>query len=204
MPSQAFQDFDIRLGEVQQLLDAHNALTRLGKAEASLAAGQDLQNIATVIQHLVTTPGPGRPTEVYALNSAAIALLSGHLQGFVVDLFREVAGITLSGKIRDVQTLTDTANTRGNPNPDNINKLFGSLGFPKVLDGLAWQKMSNQALLKKLRNFNELRNKIVHGRNERVTKQKVSNHLKVLKNFALHLDRKLRSEVHHVTAEYPW
>jgi len=187
------------------LLDAHNALTRLRRAEARLTSGgQTLQNVATVIEHLVTNPGRGRRTEVYALNSASIALLSGHLQGFIVDLFKEVAHIILGGKIRDVQALIDSTNTRGNPNPSNINKLFGALGFPRILDGISWQRMSNDALLRKLQNFNELRNKIVHGRSERVGKQAVSNHLHVLRNLAQNLDRKLRSEVHSVTRRFPW
>ena len=35
MPSQALQDFEVRLFDVQQLIDAHDALTRLRRAEAS-------------------------------------------------------------------------------------------------------------------------------------------------------------------------
>jgi hypothetical protein len=36
MPSQALEDFRERLKEVQQLLDAHSALTRLKNAQAAL------------------------------------------------------------------------------------------------------------------------------------------------------------------------
>ena len=70
MASQALQDFEARLDDVQQLIDAHDALTRLRRAEASLqAGGQVLGNIAIVIQHLVTDPGAGRRKEVHALNN---------------------------------------------------------------------------------------------------------------------------------------
>ncbi len=39
MPSQALQDFRERLKEVQELLDAHSALTGLRNAQAALNAG---------------------------------------------------------------------------------------------------------------------------------------------------------------------
>src|SRR5215469_10951437 len=92
VPSQALQDFRERLKEVQELLEAHSALTGLRNAQAALnAGGQTLQNVAQVVQHLVSAPGRGRPRQVQALNSAGIALLSAHLQGFLVDLHIEVA-----------------------------------------------------------------------------------------------------------------
>ena len=181
MPSQALLDFRNRLSEVGQLIDAHGALTRLKNAEAALnAGGQTLQNVAAVVQHLVSPPQPGRPPEVQALNSAGIALLSAHLQGFVIDLFVEVAQVTLNGKVKDLAALTDSANTRGNPNEQNIIRLFNSIGYPNVLDTVSWQKMSNKQLRAKLKAFNELRNKIVHGSSETVKKRTLANYLAVL------------------------
>lgn len=205
MPSQSFVDFQNRLGEVQQLLDAHSALTRLRRAEAATVAGvPDLQNIGEFVQNLVTPPGRGRPAEVHALNSAAIALLSAHLQGYIVDLYKEVAVSTLTGKVRDVQALVSTANLRGNPNAQNIIKLFASLGYPDILDGISWQRMSNPQLRTKLRSFNELRNLIVHGSSGTVTKAQVENYLNVFKSLAARLDSRMRSQVHTVTGAYPW
>lgn len=129
MPSQALTDFRERLKEVHQLVDAHGALTRLKNAQAALNdAGQTLQGVANVVQHLVSPPRRGRPPEVQALNSAGIALLSAHLQGFVVDLFDEVTDATLRGKVKDIAAITESANTRGNPNEQNITKLFSSIG----------------------------------------------------------------------------
>src|SRR5262249_40155522 len=110
VPSQALQDFRERLKEVQELLEAHCALTGLRNAQAALnAGGQTLQNVAQVVQHLVSAPGRGRPRQVQALNSAGIALLSAHLQGFLVDLHIEVARITLDGKVKDLEALTASA-----------------------------------------------------------------------------------------------
>jgi hypothetical protein len=205
MPSQALEDFRERLGEVQQLLDAHGALTRLRNAEAALnAGGQTLQNVAAVVQHLVSAPGAGRPRQVHALNSAGVALLSAHLQGFVTDLFVEVAGHTLAGKVRDLQVLTAAANTRGNPNEQNITRLFESIGYPNILDGITWQGMSNKQVRGKLRSLNELRNSIVHGSSETVQKATVAVYLAVVERLAERLDHKLRGEVRTVTGAAPW
>jgi hypothetical protein len=205
MPSQALLDLRVRLGEVQQLLDAHSALIRLRRAEGATAGGiPTLQNIGAFVQNLVTPPGRGRPAEVHALNSAAIALLSAHLQGFVVDLYKEVAVSTLTGKVRDVNAIVETANLRGNPNADNITKLFSSLGYPDILDGMSWQRMSNIQLRNKLQSFNKLRNQIVHGSSGTVTKVQVSNYLQVFTSFAARIDAKMRTQVHAVTGAYPW
>jgi len=137
MASRALEDFRERLKEVQQLLDAHSALTRLKNAEAALrAAGGQLPAVAEVVQHLVTPPRRGRPREVQALNSAGIALLSAHLQGFL-------ARATLDGKVRDLQALLNSTRMRGNPNEANITRLFNSLGYSDVLGGISWQRMSN-------------------------------------------------------------
>jgi len=80
-----------------------------------------------------------------------IALLSAHLQGFVKDLYEEAASRVLDGKVSDVPSVIKAANTRGNPNEQNITKLFESIGFPDILDGLKWQRMSNKSLRGKLR-----------------------------------------------------
>ncbi len=205
MASQALQDFEARLGDVQQLIDAHDALTRLRRAEASLqAGGQVLGNIAIVIQHLVTDPGAGRRKEVHALNNAGIVLLSGHLQGFIVDIHKESAGALFAGHVQSVEAVTGAAYTRGNPNPQNIRKVFRTLGFDDVFDGLSWQNMSTAALKKKLLDFNTLRNQIVHGANQRVRKQVLANHLRVFRTFATRLDAKLRREIRIVTGMNPW
>lgn len=205
MPSQALNDFMQRTQEVRQLLDAHGALTRLRRAEGAVqSGGQGLQRIADVVQHLVSPPGRGRPAEVHALNSAGVALLSGHLQGFIFDLFKEVTVACLAGKVRDVAAVQSAANTRGNPNWQNITKLFRAVGFPDILADISWQRMSNAQLRRKLESFNMLRNKIVHGASEHVTKATVSNYLNVLTNFAYHLDDKLKVEVHKVTRRNPW
>jgi hypothetical protein len=205
MPSRALEDFQSRLSDVQQLIDAHDALTRLRRAESSLKTGRrELDNIAEVIKHLVTEPGPGRRKEVHALNNAGIALLSGHLQGFIVDIFEECAAALLAGHVQSVEAVTGAAYTRGNPNPQNIVNMFNTLGFKDVFDGLSWRKMSTAALKRKLQDFNTLRNQIVHGATRRVRKQVLVNYLHVFENFATKLDAKLEREIRSVIGKNPW
>jgi len=203
--SSALRDFRTRLEDVQQLIDAHSALTRLKRADAALQAGnRELVDVANVVTALVTDPGVGRRKEVHALNNAGVALLSGHLQGFIVDIFEESAKALLAGNVQSVNAIVSAAYTRGNPNPVNIKKLFNTLGFDDVLDNLSWTGMGNKQLREKLRTFNELRNRIVHGANERTQKQILVNHLSVFRNFAYHLDQKLREEIKKATGTYPW
>ncbi len=205
MPSQSYANLEIRLQDVQQLLEAHEALTRLRKAEASLQnGGQELGNIANVILHLVSEPGRGRRQEVHALNNAGIALLSGHLQGYIHDIYREAADLLLANQIQDIDALTGAAHSRGNPNPDNIKKLFGSLGFTDVFDKISWQGMSSESLKRKLREFNTLRNQIVHGVDKKVKKQTLTNYLAVFKNFSKKLDEKLCADIKNLTGKAPW
>ena len=62
MTSDALRDFESRLSEVQQLVDAHGALVRLKKAEEAHAeAAGDLAKIGKVIEALVSSPGAGKP-----------------------------------------------------------------------------------------------------------------------------------------------
>jgi len=202
--SNALKNFVDRLQEVQQLLDAHTALVQLKKAQALANSGTGMSQVLGVIQALVSAPGKGRPPEVQALNAGAIALLSAHLQGFVTDLFQEAARHLLTGHVPDVDALLDAANTRGNPNENNIRRLFASIGFSDVLLGVSWQKVGNKAVRTKLRSFNELRNRIVHGKSEKVHKKQVAIYMSVWRNFAGKLDDRVGSEIVKKTGKAPW
>lgn len=204
MPSNALNNFELRLKEIEQILNAHTALLRFHRAAAAANNAGGLANVASVVNHLVATPGPGRPPRIQALNKAAIALLSGHLQGFVTDLYCESASALLTGHVANLKTVTDAAPTRGNPNSDNIRKLFATLGFGDVLDGMCWRNCSNQSAHKRLRDFNELRNKIVHGASIKVAKYQVTSYRRSWSALANWLDEKLRSEIEATTGNSPW
>lgn len=205
MTSDAHGNWTRRLEEIAQLVEAHGALVRFKKAEAEIAqGGTDFRNIGRVIDALVSDPTRGRPPQVQALNSAAIALLSAHLQGFIADLFEEACRHLLDGKVPNVSVVVSTAPTRGNPNTDNINRLFEAIGIQRVLADISWRRMSNESLKRKLRDFNELRNRIVHGSSEVVSKSQVENYLSVWTNLAKQLDRKVHDEVAAVIGNPPW
>jgi hypothetical protein len=203
MPSNALTSFELRLKEIEQLLDAHTALLRFHRATAA-AQQPGLENVANAVNQLVVAPGPGRPPQIQALNKAAIALLSGHLQGFITDLYSEAASKLLTGHVSNLQSVTDAAPTRGNPNNQNITRLFATLGFNDILAGISWQKCSNETLYKRLKDFNELRNKIVHGKGIIVTKNTVTSYLSSWTALAQRLDTKLRTEIRAVTGHFPW
>jgi hypothetical protein len=205
MPSQALADLETRLAEIDQLLEAHTALTKFYNAQQQLEEGsKDLKDILAVLEHLVKSPGPGRPPEVQALNKAGIALLSAHLQGYISDLFSEVVIHLFEGKVKSTQAMTATAPSRGNPNAENITRLFASIGFPSILDGISWQKMSNKSAREKLRELNTLRNDIVHGSPATVTKPKLKNFTAFVRNLTKRLDRKLRDHLQAVLEHNPW
>ncbi|MBN1771775.1 MAG: hypothetical protein JXB32_10970 [Deltaproteobacteria bacterium] len=204
MPSNALGDFAIRLKEVEQLLEAHGALVALKNAQAAAQAGGGLKQLANVVNALVAKPGPGKPPQVQAINKAAFAMLSAHLQGFVTDLYKEAARHLLDKRVPDLATVLAAADAPGNPNPQNIIRLFGRIGFSDVLAGVSWQKMNNQARRAKLREFIERRNRIVHGRSESVWKAEVEAHVKVWRNFAGRLDERVRLALQAVKGKSPW
>lgn len=100
MSSQSRKDLDQRLKDIDQLLNAHSAITKFKKAEqAATRAGGGLGQIANVVNALVTQPGKGKPAEVDAINRSAFVLLTAHFQGYVDDLHKETANIVLAGKV---------------------------------------------------------------------------------------------------------
>lgn len=205
MSSTSHKNWVVRLEEITQLVEAHGALIRYKKAKDALErGGADIRKVAMVIDVLVSDLGQGKPPEVRALNSAAIALLSAHLQGFITELYEEACNALLHNHVQDTSAIVSTAQTRGNPNEQNIRRLFGSIGFTNILEKVSWKRMSNESLRKKLREFNELRNRIVHGKSEAVTKAQVTNYLNVWTNLAKHLDNAVHDEIQRITGKVPW
>ena len=101
-----------------------------------------------------------------ALNKSCILMMSALLQGYVEDVF-------LAASQRLFKTLADeaaqkryaeTLRATGNPSSENIARLFLRIGKVDVFDGLSWQKASMKQIKEKLRDINELRNKIAHGK----------------------------------------
>lgn len=152
MASKALAKLNQRLKDIDQLLEAHSALTKFKRAEqAAKNAGGDLSKIAAAVSALVTAPGQGRPGEVGAINRAAFVLLTAHFQGFVDDLHLEAATVLLTGKVADVNKLVKLVRPRiGNPHTDVIERMFSGLGIHDVMSQINWQKCSNKQVKDRL------------------------------------------------------
>jgi len=193
MPSQARTNLDSRLNDVDQLLNAHTAITKFrnAKAAAQRLPG-DLTQAANVFTALVTDPGRGKPKEVDAINRAAYVLLTSHLQGFVDDLHREVGLLIVGHDATDPNAVVKMlGNNRSNPHVNVIDKMFASLGIYDVMDQLSWRNCTNATVKKRLTTALETRNKIAHGRRERITKANVIQ----LKGFVVHFADALDAEI---------
>ena len=205
MPSKAYTNLEERLKEIDQLVDAHTALTKFQRAEKQAkSAGSGLQSALKLITTLVSDSAGGRPSQVHALNSSAIALLSAHFQGYVAELFDEAVEHLLKGRVVDVECVKSSAPRRGNPNAENISKLFETVGFPAVMDAITWKNMSNDRMKSKLKQLNILRTKLVHGSRERVVKAKVTAYTTFVRSLVAELDHAVGSQIASVTRKQPW
>jgi len=110
--------------------------------------------------------GPNGERVGAALNKSCILLLSALLQGYAEDVFVDVSRKIL-GSIateEDIKRYRSTFRVWGNPSAENIERLFLRLGVSNLLDGLSWQRCSTDSIREKLREINELRNKVAHGK----------------------------------------
>ena len=206
MSSRSLEAFTNRLKDVEQLLNAHSALTQFHRARKKSENNDGgLNKIAEVINALVVEPGRGRPAEVEALNRAGVVLLSAHFQGYIDDLLFETAHIVLSGKVRDIDGLVKLAKPQSaNPHPDIIEKMFNSVGVYEVLDDISWQKAKNEVIKKRLSDYIQLRNKIAHGKQESVSKQKVLQFKKFVEIFTKNLDEIVCQKIKLSTGRDAW
>ena len=68
-----------------------------------------------------------------------------------------------------------------------------------VLSGISWQRLDNAGVRRKLREFNELRNRIVHGKAEIVHKKSVIFYMGAWRNFAKRFDRRVGKRIEGAT-----
>jgi len=206
MPSNAFLNLERRMRDIDQLLDAHKALTQFNRARrAAQSTGGGLANVAQIVQTLVSNPGRGRPTEVDALNRSAIVLLSAHLQGYIEEVFDESARKLLSGHVHNIDAFIETALSGfSNPQPFRIDKLFAFIGFSNIMSELSWRRTSNSSVKRRLREYIKIRNAVAHGRQGRVTKRKVEAFRRFVQIFARTLDQVLENKIGQVLGEPPW
>ena len=204
MGSMAYANLSLRMKDIEQLMQAHTALTQFRRARrAAERAGGDLAQISIVVNSLVTLPG--RRAEVDALNRAAIVLLSAHLQGYIEDLHAEAANRLFSTTVLDVNALIVEAQSKfSNPHAFHIEQLFTSLGLPKILEKLRWHRANNRRIRTRLSRYIEMRNRIAHGSQEPISKEKVLGFKHFVELFADRFDETVRTAIKDLTGRATW
>lgn len=206
MPSQALLDLQERLKDIDQLLQAHAALTKFHRAEkAAKKTGGALGNLAEVVKVLVNKPGKGKPAEVAAINRGAFVMLLSHFQGFVDDLHKEAAQHILAGKVTSVTDIVDLVRPRNaNPHVDIIERMFCGIGVYEIMKGIKWKNCENQKVKTRLKKYIEERNNIAHGKRPQIHKTKVIQFLDYIHLLAESLDAKACAGIHTATGTKPW
>jgi len=204
LPSKAHGNLRHRLEDINQLLEAHAALTKFKKAEAA-AKGAGLASLVAVVDALVKQPGKGRPAEVSALNRAAFVLLIAHFQGYVDELHRETADHVLKGKVGSIDDVVKMIKPRNaNPHVDVIERMFAGLGCYDVMSGISWPKCANATVKRRLTDYIETRNKIAHGKQLAITKAQVQLFMGYVELLAAKLDSIVASKAKASLGKAPW
>lgn len=207
MTSKALNNLKTRLKDIDQLLNAHTAITKFKKAEqAAQNAGGQLAQVAQVFNALVTDPGPGKPKEVDAINRAAFVLSMAHFQGFVDDLHAELGALILKGRAVDPDAVIKLVKPpRSNPHVNVINQMFSGIGVYELMEAISWQKCDNKTVKSRLTGYIEVRNKIAHGSKEAITKGKVSQLKQFIELLAAKLDEKASAKATKgILGKKPW
>jgi len=114
--------------------------------------------------------GPGAPHVVNgarvgsSLLRAATVLISSALQTEVEEAFKAALPFSFDHLSQaELERYWSDCKGWGNPNPDNIRRLFFRIGFSDILAGLSWQKCPNKTVIDNLDSINQVRNRIAHG-----------------------------------------
>jgi len=164
---------------------------------------------ALIADHaIVTGGGRGKPAggRGRELTRAAVVLLAGAVEGFVEDLFN--ATVDLIHAHRPAAQLKkfkkETSGRLNNADSAKTNALFAQVGLPWVLEGVRWQKFSNDSFIEWLDSLVTMRNKIAHGRApKRALLVEVKAWRKMTEKYADRLERILAAHIQSVTGSKP-
>jgi hypothetical protein len=138
------------------------------KAQQALtAAVADVD--ALIADHAVVTGGGvGKPAggKGAELARAGVVLLAGAVEGFVEDLFDEAVDLIYQQRTpAELKAFKkETSGRLNNVDSRKTNLLFSHIGLPWALEGVRWQKFSNDSFVRSLDSLVLMRNKIAHGR----------------------------------------
>jgi hypothetical protein len=135
-----------------------------------MAVIRDIDEVLKAHQ-AIRNPGPGAPPITngervgVALLRGATMLISAMLQVAVETTFKKAIPLTFDHFTADEieRFWEDCRKSAGNPNPENIKRLFFRIGFSDALDSLSWRNSNNATVRRKLDEINQVRNRIAHG-----------------------------------------
>lgn len=116
--------------------------------------------------------GPGAPEIInghrvgQSINRSCVVMLSALLQSFVEETFDELSAELLDIEDAARDMYRKSFSRWGNPSEANIKTLFQRLGVVDVFEDLSWQRITNDRIRSNLRQLNEIRNQIAHGRRD--------------------------------------
>jgi hypothetical protein len=100
-----------------------------------------------------------------SINRSCVVMISALLQSYVEEVFADVsAGYLGIETNEDKAVYRKTFGRWGNPSDQNIRVLFNRLGIADVLGDLAWQATTPARVCANLRQLNEIRNQVAHGK----------------------------------------
>ena len=109
------------------------------------------------------------------------------LQAYIEEVFATCSRISIPRLYDDdiFKAYRETRRGWGNPNAENINRLFARLGFRNLIQEIPWSGMADSDVVARLKELNELRNKIAHG--QRPTNLSLSlRRVRKFRDFAYH------------------
>ncbi|EKS34336.1 HEPN domain-containing protein [Afipia broomeae] len=109
---------------------------------------------------------PGGERVGAAINKSCIFMLSALLQTYIEEVFMLASkGLFKSLSVASAEkSYRNTINRWGNPSDRNIQHLFLRLGAFDIFEGLMVQKRDASSIKAALKELNELRNRIAHGK----------------------------------------
>lgn len=175
MPSAARKQLLAALADVDELIEAHVALTGGGR---------------------------GRPTarQGAAVTRSGVVLLAASFEAFVEDLFEKAADVVYHGWTAGQrnQFLKETSERLNNASVFKSNFLYFNLGIPWVFNGIRWQKFTNASVQAQVDAMVTMRNRIGHGGQPTVQLKTLRYWRNMIENLAPRFEAKVSAEVNRV------
>lgn len=183
MPSIPLTDFTARLGDVDEILQARDA---------------------------ICPPGAGRPAQRRgaAVLRGAVVLLSAALEAYVEDVYDRAVDLLFAGQPNaDRQALkNDTSGRMNNASPFKVNRLYFNVGMEWILQDpkLHWQKFNNQRVQETLGDIVTARNRIAHRAVHSVRKPTVVKWRTYAERMTRIFDEVVSDRIELRTGTRPW